>query len=66
MFPSDLNYSCINFSVHDDHIALEQSKEFIWTLDPIPIPGSGVNLTDINSTTTLVIIDDDSKLKQSL
>ena len=62
VFPSDLSSSCIDFPVNDDDIALEPPEEFIWTLDPIPIPGVELG---INST-RLVIMDDDRKLKQSL
>ena len=62
MIKSYLNSSCIEFPVDNDHIALELSEEFIWTLDTIPIPGVELG---INST-RVVIIDDDRTLKLSL
>ena len=61
-FPSNLNSSCIDFAVDDDNVALELPEEFTWTLDPIPIPGVELGI----STTRIVIVDDDRKLKPSL
>ena len=55
IFAPDTNLSCIDFTVLDDNIALEDPEEFIWTLEPPPVPR--VELT-IN-TTRVVIIDDD-------
>ena len=61
MFPSSLNSSCIDFPVNDDDIALELPEEFIWTLDPIPIPYVQLSM----NTTRVVIMDGDRKLKLS-
>ena len=58
IFAPDTNLSCIDFTVLDDNIALEDAEEFIWTLEPPPIPR--VELTI--DTTRVVIIDDDREL----
>ena len=62
MFPSDRNSSCIDFSILDDEIALEPPEMFTWTIGPILLDGVELSM----HTTTITIIDDDSKLKQSL
>ena len=59
VFPSNFNSSCIDFPVD---VALELPEEFMWTLDPIPIPGVELGI----NTTRIVIVDDDRKLKPSL
>ena len=61
IFSPSTNFSCINFVVDDDDIALEDPEEFIWTLQPIPV--DRVELS--GNTTRVVIIDDDSESKDS-
>ena len=60
-FLPDTNSSCIDFDVTDDDIALEDPEEFIWTLEPVPIPRVELSI----NTTRVVIIDDDSELIQT-
>ena len=60
VFQRDTNSSCIEFEVEDDDIALEDPKEFIWTLQPPSIPRVEVS----GNTTRVVVIDDDSELIQ--
>ena len=54
--PND-NSSCIDFTVIDDIIALEDPEEFVWTLVPIPVPSVDLG----TNSTRIIIIDDDSK-----
>ena len=58
VFSPDTNSSCIDFPVMDDNIALEDPEEFIWTLQPVPIPRVELSI----NTTRVVIIDDDREL----
>lgn len=57
-FAPDVNDSCIDFTVTDDDIALEDPEEFVWTLLP---PPSVPRIEITRDTTTVVIIDDDSE-----
>ena len=57
-FTPETSSMCIDFPVDDDDIALEDPEEFIWIIDPIPIPR--VELS--TNTTRVIIIDDDRKL----
>ena len=61
VFSPDTNSSCIDFPVMDDNIALEDPEEFIWTLQPVPIPRVELSI----NTTRVVIIDDDRELLQT-
>ena len=61
VFSPDTNSSCIDFDVIDDSIALEDPEEFIWTLQPVPIPRVELSM----NTTRVVINDDDSELIQT-
>ena len=54
--PSDLSM-CIDFTVIDDIIALEDPEQFVWTLAPVPIPDVELG----TNSTRIVIIDDDGK-----
>ena len=58
IFLPGTNSSCIDFAVMDDDIALENPEEFIWTLQPVPIPRVELSI----NTTRVVIIDDDREL----
>ena len=54
--PSDSSM-CIDFTVDDDIIALEDPEQFVWTLAPVPIPDVELG----TNSTKIVIIDDDGK-----
>ena len=56
-FAPDTNSSCIDFDVLDDDTALEDPEEFVWTLEPPPVPRVDIS----GNTTRVVIIDDDSE-----
>ena len=57
-FAPNVNSSCIDFDILDDDIALEDTEEFVWTLEP---PPSVPRLDISGNTTRVVIIDDDSE-----
>ena len=57
-FAPDTNSSCIDFTILDDIIALEDPEEFILTLEPPAIP----RVELLGNTTRVVIIDDDREL----
>ena len=58
-FAPDQFLQCIDFNITDDHIALEETEMFSWTL---MVQGSPelVTLGD-NSATDVLILDDDGK-----
>ena len=58
VFAPDTESSCMDFPVVDDNVALEDPEEFIWTLQPVPIPHVEIS----GNTTKVVITDDDCEL----
>ena len=56
-FSPDSNFSCIDFVVDDDSIALEDPDEYVWTFLSVEVPRAQLS----GSTTRVLINDNDSK-----